>query len=273
MGKKTSLRLLSRLALTLAMALTATAARVDAQTLDGPTGGPTERERARLRNEVVELARKARAAAATPAERIETSDALGNALLAQPDEKAWTEAAALFKEELASSGGARGYKGLFAALFYLHRDLEAAELLQSLRKDGKTEDQIQQLLSALRDHVRSDDWPGIDDANQRVHRLDPNAPLRIGGKISRPEILHQVKPELTDEARGHPGFNGVVVLEAVIDKEGRTRNLRVLKGLPWGLDRSAVNTVQAWTFKPATFDGEPVPVWYVLTINYQVARQ
>jgi TonB family protein len=46
--------------------------------------------------------------------------------------------------------------------------------------------------------------------------------------------------------------------------------VRVLKGLPMGLDHAAVDAVQKWKFKPATLEGRPVKVYYVLTVNFQV---
>jgi len=27
--------------------------------------------------------------------------------------------------------------------------------------------------------------------------------------------------------------------------------------------------MKQWTFKPATFDGKPISVWYILTVNFQ----
>jgi protein TonB len=61
-----------------------------------------------------------------------------------------------------------------------------------------------------------------------------------------------------------------VIVEAIIDENGRVTNVKVLKGLPMGLDRSAVEAVQRWRFKPAMFQGRPVKVYYVLTVNFQV---
>jgi tetratricopeptide (TPR) repeat protein len=57
------------------------------------------------RDKAVEAARQALAVAANPDERAEATGALGKALLHQPDEKSWSEAAALLKEEMADSGG------------------------------------------------------------------------------------------------------------------------------------------------------------------------
>ena len=55
-----------------------------------------------------------------------------------------------------------------------------------------------------------------------------------------------------------------------IDTAGNVTNVRVLKGLPMGLDKAAVEAVQRWKFKPATLEGKAVKVYYVLTVNFQV---
>jgi outer membrane biosynthesis protein TonB len=39
-----------------------------------------------------------------------------------------------------------------------------------------------------------------------------------------------------------------------------------------GLSESAVKSVKTWTFSPATLDGKPVKVYYVITINFEVTR-
>jgi TonB family protein len=223
------------------------------------------------KGKAVETARQARAAAATPEEQALATKVLGYALLAQPDEVSWTEAASLYKEQVASSGGAEGRGGLLSALLALHRDQEAAEILQSLRKQGMTEDEIQQkILFGVANSVPQEDTRRLDDLNEHLFRLDPDTPLRLGGKVSRPEIRHQVKPEITDAARRHPGLSGTVILETIIDTQGNIRALRVLKDQPYGLTEAAVEAVKAWTFKPATLDGKPVTVWYILTVNFRM---
>lgn len=215
-------------------------------------------------------ARQALAVAATPEERSQATTTLGSALLEQPDEKSWTEAADLFKEQVASSNGAQGVNWLLSALLALHRDPEVAELLQSQRKQGQSTDNIQQILCNVNIGSRSKDARRIDDRNARVRKLDPDAPMQVGGKVGRPEILHQTKPEMPGEAIRHPGGLRTVTIQTVIDAQGQVRSLKVLKGEPYGLTESAVKAVKAWTFKPSTLDGEPVPVCYVLTVNYRI---
>ncbi|RPH56897.1 energy transducer TonB, partial [bacterium] len=95
------------------------------------------------------------------------------------------------------------------------------------------------------------------------------APLRVGGAVSRPEKISGPQPVYTEMAR-KARVQGVVIVEAIIDEKGNVTNARVLKGLPMGLDKAALEAVQRWKFKPATLNGRPVRVYYSLTVNFQV---
>lgn len=96
-----------------------------------------------------------------------------------------------------------------------------------------------------------------------------DAPLRVGGSVKKPELITQIKPVYTELAR-KARVAGTVIVEAIIDERGNVTNVRVLKGLPMGLDRSAADAVEKWKFRPATLEGRPVKVYYVLTVNFQV---
>ena len=85
-------------------------------------------------------------------------------------------------------------------------------------------------------------------------------PYRIGGAVTRPELISRSKPVYTEEAR-KARLQGVVIVEAIVDEQGVVTNARVLKGLPLGLDQKAIEAVQTWKFKPATLEGKPVPVY------------
>jgi TonB family protein len=222
-------------------------------------------------DKVIAASRQALAVASTPEERADATQVLGSALLRQPGEQGAAEALALFKDQAASSGGTQGQRGALTALLVLHRDQEAAEILAALRQQGKSEDDLQrEVLFGVGYPGPQDDKKQLDDFNERLYRLDPETPLRVGSKVTRPEILHQVKPGTTEEARQHHGFSGTVILETVIDKDGKVTDVRVLKGQPMGLSESAMDAVKQWTFKPATLDGKPVKVFYVLTVNYEI---
>ena len=53
------------------------------------------------------------------------------------------------------------------------------------------------------------------------------------------------------------GETPVYTEKAVIAEQGNVAETRVLKGLPMGLDRAAVEAVRTWKFKPATLSGQP----------------
>jgi TonB family protein len=94
-------------------------------------------------------------------------------------------------------------------------------------------------------------------------------PYRVGGEVTRPEKVSGDSPAYTELAR-RARIMGVVIVEAVIDEQGNVTSTRVLKGLPMGLDRAAVDAVEGWKFKPATMHGKPVAVYYLLTVNFKM---
>lgn len=94
-------------------------------------------------------------------------------------------------------------------------------------------------------------------------------PYRVGGEVTRPEKVSGDPPAYTEIAR-KARIMGVVIVEVIIDEQGNVLSPKVLKGLPMGLDKQAVDAVQTWKFKPATLRGKAVPVYYVLTINFQL---
>ena len=96
-------------------------------------------------------------------------------------------------------------------------------------------------------------------------------PILVGGAVKKPEILVKTQPRYTELAR-RANIEGFVSLKAVIDERGYVTNLEVLKDLPMGLDKAAVDAVRTWRFKPATLHGRPVKVYYNLTVHFTIQR-
>jgi TonB family protein len=92
-------------------------------------------------------------------------------------------------------------------------------------------------------------------------------PKKVGGDVKRPEKIAGRPPNFTQTAR-MARTQGVVIIEAIIDREGCVRGVRALQGLPDGLTEAAVDAVRTWAFEPATLDGRPVNVYYTLTVNF-----
>lgn len=96
-----------------------------------------------------------------------------------------------------------------------------------------------------------------------------SGPVRVGGDVKAPVVVDRVEPKYTDTART-ARVAGVVILEAIIDKNGRVDQVKVLKGLPMGLSDEAERAVRQWRFKPGTMNGQPVDVIFDLTVNFKL---
>ncbi|MCM2268525.1 MAG: TonB family protein [Thermoanaerobaculia bacterium] len=98
---------------------------------------------------------------------------------------------------------------------------------------------------------------------------EPDGPILVGGDVKPPERVFAPQPTYTEIAR-KARIQGVVIVQAIIDREGNVTNVKVLKGLPMGLEEAAVEAMKQWKFKPATLNGRPVTVYYNLTVNFKL---
>jgi protein TonB len=96
-----------------------------------------------------------------------------------------------------------------------------------------------------------------------------DAPIRVGGNVKAPTIISKKDPDYTELAR-KARIQGIVIVEAVIDRQGNVTEARILKPLPMGLDQQALAAIKQWKFRPGTLNGQPVPVYYNLTINFRL---
>lgn len=115
-----------------------------------------------------------------------------------------------------------------------------------------------------------DGGPAVADLGTPPPMVD-DAPIQVGGAVKKPEPLYQPQPRYTEVAR-RANVQGVVVLMATIDERGNVTDVRVLRGLPMGLDQAALDAVRTWRYRPATLHGRPVKVYFNLTVNFQLQR-
>ena len=94
----------------------------------------------------------------------------------------------------------------------------------------------------------------------------PPDTVRVGGNIRPPTKVVDVRPVYPAEARD-AGIQGWVIIEAVISKEGKVTNARVLKSIPQ-LDEAALDAVRQWEFTPTTISGVPMNVVMTVTVNF-----
>jgi protein TonB len=96
------------------------------------------------------------------------------------------------------------------------------------------------------------------------------APVRVGGNIKVPTKVKDVRP-LYPPAAQNAGIQGVVILEATIDVDGRVGDAKVLRSIP-ELDQAAVEAVRQWEFTPTEVNGVRVPVIMTVTVNFSLQR-
>jgi len=91
-------------------------------------------------------------------------------------------------------------------------------------------------------------------------------PVRIGGNVKAPTKIKHVNPVYPPEAQ-QARIQGIVIIEAQIDQDGRVANARVIRSVAL-LDDAALDAVLQWEFTPTVLDGKPVPVIMTVTVNF-----
>ena len=91
----------------------------------------------------------------------------------------------------------------------------------------------------------------------------PRAPVRVGGQIQAPALTRRVEPVYPDLAVS-ARIRGVVILEAMVDKDGRVVEVKVLRTANKLLDDAAITAVRQWQYRPLILNGLPEP--FVLTV-------
>ncbi|MGZ5445354.1 MAG: TonB family protein [Thermoanaerobaculia bacterium] len=94
-------------------------------------------------------------------------------------------------------------------------------------------------------------------------------PRRVGGDVEPPVLITRTEPRYTEVAR-KARISGIVIVECIIDENGNVRDVRVLKPLPFGLDRAAADAVKQWKFRPGTLNGQPIEVVFNLTVTFKL---
>jgi periplasmic protein TonB len=94
------------------------------------------------------------------------------------------------------------------------------------------------------------------------------APIRVGGNVQEAKILIRILPVYPEIART-ARISGIVVLQAIIDEDGRVESIEVLEGHPI-LAQAAVEAVKQWQYSPTMLNGEPLPVTAVVTVIFSL---
>lgn len=81
------------------------------------------------------------------------------------------------------------------------------------------------------------------------------------------EHIKPIYPLLAIQTR----TQGVVVLHAIIGKDGEVAELQLISGHPL-LVRAAMEAVRQWRYRPTLLNGEPVEVDTTITVTFRLTE-
>jgi len=137
-----------------------------------------------------------------------------------------------------------------------------------------------------------DDWMQIPEGPQ--HQVQEEAPViasiapvKEGTAVppERPKQIAPAPPSLVEAVpiyRKNPsppyprnarrrGYEGKVILEVLVNKEGSVEDLRILESSGYRvLDRAAMKSVQIWLFEPGRRGEERVEMWVKVPIRFDL---
>lgn len=88
--------------------------------------------------------------------------------------------------------------------------------------------------------------------------------------LARPLGGYQVKPRYPESAR-RAGAQGVTMLRVRVLENGRVGEVTVEQSAGFhALDRAAIDAVKKWRFEPARRGNEPVSVWVMLPVKFEL---
>ena len=89
-------------------------------------------------------------------------------------------------------------------------------------------------------------------------------------RAARPLYLENPPPDYPRVARKRR-YQGVVMLEVLVDQRGAVADVRLFKTSGYGiLDRAALKSVTGWKFEPARRGNRPVSMWVRVPIRFRL---
>jgi TonB family protein len=85
--------------------------------------------------------------------------------------------------------------------------------------------------------------------------------VMAGHDIVPPVLVRRVEPQWPRDR-----VRGIIIVETVLDDEGRVCAARVLRGMSETMDAAALDAVKQWRFTPVRLNGHPRPAFYNLTV-------
>jgi periplasmic protein TonB len=108
---------------------------------------------------------------------------------------------------------------------------------------------------------------GIPDTFLTPPRSSPDP---AASRQAVPLYLKNPPPEYPPAARRR-GYEGTIMMEVFVDREGKVQDLRLLRSSGYDmLDRAAMRAVKGWRFAPARQGEENVDMWVTVPLTFRL---
>jgi TonB family protein len=93
---------------------------------------------------------------------------------------------------------------------------------------------------------------------------------KITKDVIPPKLISSSEPVYPEAEKKLKGkFEGSCVVGMVVDKDGNTQNVHIVRSLAPDFDASAIEAVRQYRFTPATKAGEVIPVKLSVEVNFR----
>jgi TonB family protein len=109
-----------------------------------------------------------------------------------------------------------------------------------------------------------------EDVEKKRQEFEKDA-VPVKGEVRQPKLLKKIEP-VYPEAALKKGIQGIVILEAKIDEQGKVIDVLVLRSVP-GLDQAAIDAVKQWVYEPMIIKGKPQKAIFTTTVNFRLGEK
>jgi protein TonB len=108
------------------------------------------------------------------------------------------------------------------------------------------------------------------DVDRVVDELLPSPDQFVPFEVA-PEPINSVQPKYPELAQ-RANIQGTVWVKALVDKEGKVRDVLIVKdsGANAGFEEAAIEAAKETVWKPAISNGQPIAVWVTYKVDFKL---
>ncbi len=112
--------------------------------------------------------------------------------------------------------------------------------------------------------------PGMVGAQERPSQPEKSGVVAVSEKDFKPPKLIKTVAPVYPKLALRMGTEGIVIVEATTDTEGRVTQTKVLKSVR-ALDKAACNAIKKWVYEPFIVDGRPRSIVFTVIMKFSAS--